>query len=109
MVTCESCQKSLEPEKILKHIGNRKPCKAHYGPRLLELKRRKEAKRKQRSYKKLTFKERQNIGRKEREKKKVISQRNKQQNMDLASKGVNCKGIPKKDVLEAILENDDIG
>ena len=107
MVICESCQKSLEPEKILRHIGNRKAWKDYYGPRLLELKSRKESDRKQKSYENLTLKERENLNKKRRErylktkeKKKDKSQRKKQENIDWASKGVNCDGIAKEDIVE---------
>ena len=44
--SCESCIKFFGQAKILHHIGNNKTCRTYYGPRFLELKRRKESDRK---------------------------------------------------------------
>ena len=38
-VICDFCKKSLTSETILKHIGNRKKCAMHYGPKFTEMKR----------------------------------------------------------------------
>ena len=39
-ISCENCKKSFEPKYILIHIGRNKLCKAFYGPKFAELKKK---------------------------------------------------------------------
>ena len=41
--SCESCNKPFPKSKILRHIGSSKSCKSFYGPRFIEMKRKKES------------------------------------------------------------------
>ena len=43
---CESCKKTLDKAKLLKHIGNSKNCKSYYGSRFNFLKHNQELERK---------------------------------------------------------------
>ena len=52
-VECEFCKKSFSKSSILVHIGKNEPCKSHYGNRFIELKRKKNNEKMQRSRKKL--------------------------------------------------------
>ena len=100
MKICEFCKKSLEPEKFLKHIGNSKGCKAHYGPRFSKMKRKRLAKRKQISYRKRTSKQRENLNQKRKEANAIRSKKL----LDLASKGLDCNGVAKEEIIEDDLD-----
>lgn len=39
-IACEFCKKSFDNKSILRHIGKSVDCKAHYGPRFQEMKRK---------------------------------------------------------------------
>ena len=47
VIECEFCKKSFDPATILRHIGQTIACKLHYGPRFLEMKRKKVKEKKQ--------------------------------------------------------------
>ena len=107
--TCEFCKKSFEPKKILKHIGNSKDCKSYYGSKFAELKTAKISDRNQKYKKNLTVKEMEKTNKVRREKygndperqakmkmnyqdQKGIKLKKTQDNIALASKGLNCNG-----------------
>ena len=39
-IACEFCKKSFDNKSILRHIGKSEGCKAHYGPRFQEMKKK---------------------------------------------------------------------
>ena len=46
-VLCDHCKKKLHESLLLLHIGKSKTCKAHYGKRYEDLKKKKDRERKQ--------------------------------------------------------------
>ena len=100
--SCESCNKRLDPSRLLKHIGNSKGCKSHYGSRFLDLKREKATKKVQKYRSKIPLKEQRkkyakNFKLKEKNKQiwqrqKEINQMKKKELISLASKGLNING-----------------
>ena len=46
-VLCESCKKPFQKGSILNHIGHSDICKSYYGPRFIEMKKKKQNEKKQ--------------------------------------------------------------
>ena len=40
-ITCEFCKQSFDQTRILRHIGQSESCKIFYGPRFIEMKKKK--------------------------------------------------------------------
>ena len=100
--SCESCNKILDPSRLLKHIGNSKDCKTFYGSRFLDLKRQKAIERTQKYRSRIPLKDQRekyakNFKLKDKnklvwQKQKEINQKKKQERLSLASKGLNING-----------------
>ena len=99
-VECENCKKSFQKDIILKHIGQRKACKSHYGSRFKDLKRYQDTERITKYRENMSLKKREEIKKSKREKSKIEYEKRKerekerkQRNLSLAAKGLNCDGL----------------
>ena len=86
MVQCENCEKVVNKNFLLKHIGQRQKCKDFYGVRYDQLRQENRLKTWQRYNKNpLTLKHREERAKLQKE----ARQRKKQENIALAKKGLN--------------------
>ena len=88
---CESCKKTLDKAKLLKHIGNSKTCKSYYGSRFKFLKHNQELERKS----KYRERKREEINENQRKRREQEKDK-KQEKISLPSKGLNCDGEKKE-------------
>ena len=54
---CDFCGKTFGKKSLLRHIGQSKACKSHYGPRFIEMKTKQVSERNENYKKNLTIKE----------------------------------------------------